>query len=222
MTINRDELISLYRRNLNAKYITVENAGDYAIEREGNEVFLLFEGSDSATDWKNNFAFAVKPYSDMSLKWKCHRGFLKVWKSIREYLKEIVFDMSVEKITIVGYSHGAAIATLCHEYVWFNRPDLRYTLRGFGFGCPRCFFGRMSKQLKARWENFYPIRNLNDIVTHVPPRLFGFRHVNKVVKFGNKKLGLKERYCKIECADAHMPENYIYSMKNADEEIILN
>ena len=35
MTINKDELISLYRRNLNAKYITVENAGDYAIEREG-------------------------------------------------------------------------------------------------------------------------------------------------------------------------------------------
>ena len=206
-------LLDLYNKCLNAKYITVENNADYAIERDGNTVYLLFECTDSNTDWKNNFSFFAKPYKDMEPVWRCHRGFLKVWKSIQDYLKDVVFDMSVEKIIIVGYSHGAAIATLCHEYVWFNRPDLRYTLEGYGFGCPRCYFGRMNKQLKARWENFTPIRNLNDIVTHVPPRAFGFRHVNKVMKIGTKG-ELVSTPTKLNCVNAHLPANYTCSLED--------
>ena len=212
------DLKNLYKRCLHANYIRVENDGDYALERNGDELCIFFECTHGKTDWKNNFDFPAKPYSDMGIKWYCHRGFLRVWKSIKPYLAEAISDTSVKKITIVGYSHGAAIATLCHEYVWFNRPDLRENgLEGFGFGCPRCYWGFVvKKSLKERWEHFHPIRNLNDIVTHVPPRVFGFVHVNKVYKLKNTEL--KTKHVRMDSVNAHYPDNYLYSLSLETED----
>ena len=207
-------MLDLYKRCLYANYIHLEDHNaDYAIEREGDILFILFECTNGVEDWKSNFNFPAKPYKDMGIKWKCHRGFLGVWKAIKLYLKDVVADPTVKKIYVVGYSHGAAIATLCHEYVWFNRPDLRESgLEGYGFGCPRCYWGfRIKKALRERWEHFHPVRNMRDIVTHVPPALFGFIHVNKVYTLKNKKF--KQRHTKLKCVDAHYQDNYIYSLE---------
>lgn len=212
------DLLNLYKKCLSAKYNTVENQGDYAIKQIGTKLYLYFEWSDGATDWKNNFDFPAKPYKDMGTTWFCHRGFLKVWKSIEPYVKSAIMKPTVKSVTVVGYSHGAAIATLCHEYVWFNRPDLREKLDGYGFGAPKVFWGYMNEELKERWANFHPVRNLNDLVTCMPPALFGFRHVNDVIKIGKKDKFAKKNY-KLDCINAHMPENYIYSMEeNNDRE----
>ena len=131
-------------------------------------------------DWKNNFDFAARPYKDMDTKWKAHRGFVRVWKSIEPYLKEI-HDPTIKKIIIVGYSHGAALAILAHEYVWFNRPDIREDCITYAFEAPRVFKGKLPKEIKERWANCFTFRVDNDIVTHVPPRVFGFRHVGNIV-----------------------------------------
>lgn len=218
----KKRLLELFNRCLNAKYVHTENSGDYAIEREGNTVYLLFQCSKGKEDWKNNFDFPSVPYKDMGIPWKCHRGFLRVWKSIEPYIADTVMDMSVKHFVIVGYSHGGAIATLCHEYVWFNRPDLRpdsshyMSIEGYGFGCPRVFFGRMKKELKERWLSFFPIRNINDIVAHVPPVLFGFRHVSSITKIGEK--GKLNRHKKFDCVSAHYPDNYRMSLgENEDK-----
>lgn len=212
------DLLNLYKKCLSAKYNTVENQGDYAIKQIGTKLYLYFEWSDGATDWKNNFDFPAKPYKDMDTTWFCHRGFLKVWKSIEPYVKSAIMKPTVKSVTVVGYSHGAAIATLCHEYVWFNRPDLREKLEGYGFGAPKVFWGYMNEELKERWANFHPVRNLNDLVTRMPPALFGFRHVNDVINIGKKDKLAKKNY-KLDCINAHMPENYIYSMEeNNDRE----
>lgn len=208
-----NDLCYLFKKCLNAKYTHVENDGDYAIEKQGDILYLLFQCTNSKLDWKNNFDFPAKPYNDMGIKWYCHRGFLKVWKSIKPYIKDAVKDSKIKKIYVVGYSHGAAIATLAHEYVWFNRPDLRKDgLEGFGFGCPRCYWGfAVKKSLKERWEHFHPIRNRNDIVTHVPPVLFGFRHVNKVIKVTSE---LVDKSYKLNSVNAHCPDNYLNSLQN--------
>lgn len=213
-----NKLEELYNKCLTAKYYRVENDGDIAFQRKGCTLYILFQWSNGKTDWRNNFDFPAKPYKDMGIPWKCHRGFLKVWKSIEPYVEQRIADPLIRKIFVVGYSHGAALATLCHEYVWFHRPDLREDgLWGYGFGCPRCYWGfKVKKSLKERWKTFYPIRNCNDIVTHVPPKLFGFVHVNKVFKLTNKTLGT--RHTKLKCVDAHYQDNYIYSLeKEADE-----
>lgn len=214
-----DRLYDLYRECLRAQFTHTENDGDFALKRDGDLLCIFFQETSTKTDWKNNFDFPATPYKDMDIKWKCHRGFLRVWKSIKPYLKDAIADRTIKQIYIVGYSMGAALATFCHEYVWFNRPDLRENgLEGFGFGCPRVYFGRVKKALKERWKHFHPIRNCNDLVTHVPPAIFGFRHVNKVHKLSNTVI--ETRYTKFKCINAHYPQNYLFSLELEDDEAI--
>ena len=191
--MTRKRLIDYYYKCLNAKYIHLENDADYAYEFDNKTktLYLLFQWTYSTMDWYSNFDFfakTVKPYKNMGITWRCHRGFYRVWKTIKEDIeaKELITDEKIQSIICIGYSHGAAIAALAHEYCWYHRPDIRANIIGFGFGAPRVFFGwHMKRELKERWNAFFPIRSNDDIVTHVPPVLFGFRHVNKVTTFKN-------------------------------------
>lgn len=223
---------------LRAKYTHVENAGDFAIERDGNILKLFFEWSDDVEDWINNFDFMPvsqkdgesvynkivnglkylatvikawkkesaipkKAYKKMPSVFYCHGGFLNVWKSIEPYLVEEISNPEVKKIEIVGYSHGAAIGLLCYEYCIFNRPDC--DVQGVGFGCPRVFWGIVPKTVKERFKNYKVVRNGRDIVTHVPPALFGFRHISEVVEIGQGESK--------GAINDHRSENYLLHLK---------
>lgn len=199
-------MLESFKNCLAARYVHVENEASYYVMRritpDTTKLEIYFEWSNGATDWKNNFNFPAKPYRKMNNLWFCHRGFLKVWKSIEPYIMKDILDASVKEINIVGYSHGGAIAQLCYEYVKFNRPDVVVT--GLGFGAPRVFWGIASRAVKTRFEGFKVIRNDCDIVTHLPPVIFGFRHLCEVVKIG---IGSKGPI------DDHRPESYIESLE---------
>lgn len=199
------DLLNLYQKILNEKYIQLkEETASYAYKQEGNLLYLFFEWSNGATDWKNNFNFPAKPYRDMPNRWYAHRGFLKVWKVIEDKLAAIIHDKQINEIIIAGYSHGAALALLCHEYCMFNRTDIKNKIRGYGFGCPRVVFGFLRKSVKKRFTGFFVIRNKKDIVTHLPPALLLFRHVGNLITIGSGEWN---------CIDAHRPENYIESLQ---------
>lgn len=203
-------LTELFRQCVDRNYIHVENAGDYAVERRGNTLFIYLECSNGKTDWLNNFDFPARPYRRMGkVAWFAHRGFVRVWKSIEPYLEPLVSDRTITNIITVGYSHGAALAVLCHEYIWYNRPDLRDKTEGYGFGCPRVFWGIKTKKLKERWERFTVIRNTDDIVTHVPPAILGYSHVGNMIKIGERG--------KYTMVDAHKPDNVIAELDRAKE-----
>ncbi len=202
-------LEELFTRCLNAKYIKVENDGSYATERRGDILFLFFEHSNGRVDWKNNLDFPSAPYKRMDTVWRCHRGFLRVWRSILPYVEEAVRDKSVKKIVCVGFSHGGAIATLAHEYVWYERKDLRDVIDGYGFGAPRVFFGICSGECAKRWERYCVVRNDRDAVTYLPPSVFGFSHVGNILQIGNG--------C-CNGIDAHRPESYIASLREYESE----
>lgn len=199
-------LETLFWRCVHRSYVHTENGGDYATDRMSDLLYIYFQGSDGETDWKNNLNFPAKPYRRMGKTvWLAHRGFLDVWKSVEPHLAEEIMDTSIKGIVIVGYSHGAALAVLCHEYVWYHRPDLRETLEGYGFGCPRVLWGIMTNDVKARWEGFTVIRNLDDLVTHLPPAVLGYRHVGTLLEIGEKG--------KYSSIDAHRAENILRELK---------
>lgn len=192
---------SLYNKFLSCiliDYTHVENEASYAVFKEGDTLSLYFQHSNGKIDWKNNLDFPAKPYRDMEHKWYCHRGFLKVWKSIEPYIAEQINDPTVKNIEIAGYSHGAAIAALCYEYVKYHRPDA--SVSGVGFGAPRVLWGFASKTVLDRFKGFVVVRYSKDIVTHVPPTFLGFRHVGEILKIGGKSKGL---------INDHRPENYV-------------
>lgn len=92
-----NKLQSYMMRCLTAEYLATDEKGDYAIQREGDTLYLCFQWSNGREDWENNFDFPARPYSDMGIKWYCHRGFLRVWKSIKPFIADAVHDKSVKK-----------------------------------------------------------------------------------------------------------------------------
>lgn len=201
----------MYLYGLFAKCISIpyESAGisaNYASLKQHDTLYIFFEKSNGVTDWKSNLDFPAKPYKRMGKTlWFAHSGFTEVWKEIEPHLAYKISDKSVTRIIITGYSHGAAIALLCHEYVWYNRPDIRNTLFGYGFGCPRVLWGFISEDIKRRFENFTLIRNIDDIVTHLPPIFLGYRHVGEMLEIGEKG-----KYTSVE---AHYAENILKELK---------
>lgn len=176
---------------------SAQNEVNYQFEEDNDTLFIFFEPSNSKLDWKHNFQFTKRPYKDMKIPYRVHRGFLKCWKEIEDIIIEKILtktdsgDYKFNKIYTIGYSHGAAIAMLCHECCWFHRNDIKADIKTIGFDGPRVFGGyHIKKCLRPRWKNFILIRNNTDIVTHVPPVLFGYRHVGTLYQIGcGKKYG---------------------------------
>lgn len=203
-------LYELFSVCLNISYTQVGRSANYAVSRENGTLYIFFQGSDGRNDWKSNLDFPAKAYKRMGKTvWFAHRGFLRVWKELEPFLAEKIADTSVQKIVIAGYSHGGALAMLCHEYVWYHRPDLRAQTEGHGFGAPRVFWGVQTAELKSRWKNFTVIRNIDDVVTHLPPSFLGFSHVGAFLKIGERG-----KYSAIE---AHYPENILRELKAYEE-----
>lgn len=198
----------LFKRCLNADYTHTAEGGDYAIEVDGNTLYILFEWSDGKEDWRNNFDFPAKPYKRMTEKWFCHRGFLRVWKAMRDEIEIRVAEIlqqhaDISEITIVGYSHGGAMALLATEDMTYLYGD-RMAVSGYGFGAPRVLWGYVPKAVRERISAFVTVRNIPDIVTHLPPKAFGYRDINV------KEIGEKWKYNPIE---AHYSSSYIAELE---------
>ncbi len=196
------KLYDFMYRCLNIPYTEVGNNVSFATERVGSTLNIYFEHSNGREDWRKNMNFPAKPYRfDGGQRWYAHRGFLSAWREMESTISSYISDKSVKKITVTGYSHGAAIALLCHEYIWYNRSDLRGTLESFGFGSPRVIWGHCDAEFAKRFETFTVIRNINDIVTHLPPAFLGYRHAGRLLTIGEKG-----KYSQIQ---AHYPENIL-------------
>jgi hypothetical protein len=182
-----------------------ENIGDslsFRILVTADAVVLAFQGSYEKRDWINNFYFIAKPYRKMPKLWFCHSGFARAWDSGKDYITERVKNYILEngnkKFIITGYSHGAAIATLAHEWFVFNGFHPKTVV----FGCPRVLW-MPAKWMEERFVGYTSIGTRGDIVTHVPPALFGFRHIFKVQRIGEQKMISHL---------PHYPDNYLNNL----------
>ena len=209
------------------KYDVVGDDVNYKFVEEDSTLYIYFQGSNSVMDWIRNFLFPAKPYKDMEISYRVHRGFLNAWKQvedividkIQEKTTKLMFNKNkkkyenkdifkFKKIIVVGYSHGAALAGLCHECVWYWRPDLREDgLEGYGFEAPRFYAGwHVKKALKERWSKFKVIRCNNDLVTHCPPWILRFIHVTKDILKIKGDTKLVDKWYIPKCVKSHFPQ----------------
>lgn len=201
--------LEMFKRCQEANYIRTDNFGDYAITIEASTIYLLFEWSNGSEDWRNNFDFPAVPYKRMESKWRCHRGFLRVWKSMRDEIDKQIAEIlsqhpEIDTIICVGYSHGGALCLLATEEMEYLHGN-KCTVSGYGFGAPRVIWGIVPKDVKKRLANYHLVRNSGDIVTHVPPLLFGFRTIGKKDIIG--------KFCRYSPIKAHYASAYIAEMQ---------
>lgn len=198
-------------RCLHARYLHTAEGGDYALEVKGEILYLLFEWSDGGEDWINNLDFPAVPYRRMSQVWYCHRGFLRVWRAMRDEIEEAVAQTLarrpwIREINCIGYSHGAAMAVLACEDMTFLYGE-RLRVSGFGFGTPRVFWGILPRSLQERLSSFYATVCVPDLVTTVPPKWLGFREVGVRLTVGKE-----QNYTPIR---AHYAESYLEALDAA-------
>ena len=205
-------LSELFRLCLETPYIHADNGASFAARSRNGVLYLLFEKSGNAEDWRNNLDFPAEPYRNMEISWQCHRGFLRVWRSAEPYITEILAHTAHRKITVAGYSHGGGLAVLCHEYIWFHYPALRAEMHSVGFGAPRvirCTAG--CQRIAHRWENFTLIRCGRDAVTYLPPAFLGYRHMGNILEIGSRQLSPLR---------AHMEESYLRALTEYEQSLL--
>ena len=176
---------------LSGDWATAGTDTQYKIIEEDDETIIVFAESNSKMDWKINFNFPKKAYKKEKQSMFVHRGFLKEWKQIKErfinYVEGSFYIDRVKSITIVGWSYGGAIATLCMEEMMYSFPVLKNSIRLVTFGSPRLIGFYNFNKNKHIWKNTTRYVNSSDIVTCIPFPFMGFRHVKKETHIGKRK-----------------------------------
>lgn len=170
---------------------------DMASWVENNTLYFSFQHTNSKIDWALNLSTWVQPYSNMTVKFFVHSGFLKAYKSIRNKVFDDIYtsyaesNQEIKKVVIAGYSLGGALAKLCYEdFFWRieNIDSYKNTeLEGYAIGAPNVFSViKNKKEIKRRFKGFYSVANGNDIVTMVPPWWLLFFRDTVDIKIGKR------------------------------------
>ena len=152
---------------------------------------IVFRGTEpnKVRDWMTDLMFRKKvlPYGNKHSKVRVHRGFIGAYKSVRGQVHGAVkqYVGAHKPIIVLGHSLGGALATLC-------AVDLQYCMQptgalfGFGrvlkvytFGSPRVGNASFSKSYIRRVPRTWRTWGWWDVVSKVPPRIFGFKHVSE-------------------------------------------
>jgi len=140
------------------------------VHREGETVYMSFQGSVDKMDWMQNFSFWKIPYKNMAVKFWVHSGIFGKYKSIRdEVLKEVA---TAKKVVLSGFSQGAGIATFAHEDILYHYPHIE--IESTAYSGPRVL-GWFAP--KKRWATLQRFTFRCDLIPGLPPWLFGFKHV---------------------------------------------
>ena len=198
-------LSELFTKCLTRRYEEAPGEVNYALESEGETLQIYFEASRGLADWKRNVSFPAKAYSGASGTWYAHYGFLHAWRAVRPLILARLRREPPRAIVLVGYSQGAAIATLCYGDLYDRRAVAPSSLFCYAFASPRVLWGRVDEE---RWRGLTVIRNLDDLVTHLPPSALGFRHVGRLLEIGERG-----RYGRLE---AHTPEAMLRELVRAE------
>ena len=136
-------------------------------------------------------------------KIRVHSGFLKGYKSVRDTLHGKIPRDSC-RIRITGHSLGAALALLCAVDIQYNFKNA--DIEVFLFGCPRVGNKAFVRSYNKRVFKTLRVTNGNDIVTKLPPVIFGYHHAGINIHTGMLSLPFAFSF------EEHRPENYYKSL----------
>lgn len=153
---------------------------DWTVLESGSRTYLLFRGSNSDTDWRNNFDFWAKVYKNQESPMLCHRGFGRAYRSCNDVVMSALIEAQERTgcaVVMCGHSFGGAMALLAAED-FFWRTGIRADV--VTFGAPRCLVGRRTLEyVRSCCGEVTQYAHRNDIVPMLPP-IPCYRHVRRV------------------------------------------
>lgn len=188
-------------------YQTVRHDVNYKFVIDDDCLYIYFQGSNSITDWVRNFMFKEVAFETF----KVHRGFYNAYMEVRNIILDKVYSKEWKEVVVVGYSHGGALCTLATQDIRYHFPNIK--LYGYAFESPRCV--SVNKKQKEMWKDLTVIRDGCDIVTHLPPMIFGYSNVGTMLKIkGDTKL--VDKWYIPRCIKYHYPQVVLNGLeKNA-------
>lgn len=157
---------------------------------EGNTLYFAFRGSQAhrnTRDIRMNAMLTLRrvPYAE-NKRIRAYRGFLLKYLAVRDDVHRLIAEHNPERILLLGHSGGGAMASLTFMDLYPRYPHL--DVRVITFGMPRVFNRHGARWFDEQEEQLLRIVNGRDIIVGLPPALFGYRHVGRLVRMGERPL----------------------------------
>jgi len=137
------------------------------IARARQEVFLVFRGTMTTTEWLRDFTIRLAPYP-YGAHGKVHDGFIQTYGDFRSRIQETLGPLAPgRKLFVTGHSLGAALATLA-------AADAASTGRAvpaavYTFGSPRVGDRDFAEDYnRVLGKRSFRIANSSDLVVAMP------------------------------------------------------
>lgn len=159
---------------------------------EDNVIQINFEQTNGKLDWMCNLLFLSKyydtfMYNGKKITLRVHDGWKAMYKAmkhqVRDKVKELLKIAPEAEIEVIGWSLGSGMAMLCAQDIFYN---FNKKVHLFTYGSTNPFktniFNRrrIRNYLRDCCKEVYNFSDRNDIVTYLPPRLFGFIKIRRV------------------------------------------
>ncbi len=153
---------------------------------DNNKIIVAFRGTEGKiADWATDAKLLKEAWTDKNPLGQVHNGFngalSGVWDAV---LSEILaLRTNNQSIWFTGHSLGAALATLAAATLCLQHAGVK--INGvYTFGQPRLGDYEFAKNYNAALKNItFRCVNNNDVVTRVPPQIFGYSHVGRLMYF---------------------------------------
>ncbi|KAJ1955255.1 hypothetical protein GGI12_005602 [Dipsacomyces acuminosporus] len=161
--------------------------GYVAVKENTKEIIVAFRGSTTFMDWVTDARFNFARWPSDIKGAKVHDGFRDAYFSDASNIKSAVsrlLDANPSfSIVLVGHSLGGAEATVAAADFALTHPEWKSKLALYTCGQPRVGNSVFADWLSSQPFPIFRITYHSDIVTQLPPRILGYKHISQEVYY---------------------------------------
>jgi hypothetical protein len=166
----------------NDEWLQVKAKNETAVVRINDfSIDIGVAGSNDFKDWFDNFRIIGTTRSGYG---RVPRGFYTNLDRLAPKIMELIKDHRDKTVTISGHSRGGAIAFLLA--IFLHRQGFRIT-DIVTFGCPNVGKSNFIREVKRIKANIRMYKNGSDLITTLPPFIFGYKKPSRQIQIGKKR-----------------------------------